>query len=65
ARYDKMIEAFGGIGYNATTPAEIQQALKAGLTSGNPTLINVVIDPDVGTESGHIGSLNPKSVVKN
>ncbi len=51
ARYDKMIEAFGGIGYNATTPAEIQQALKAGLTSGNPTLINVVIDPDVGTES--------------
>ncbi|QCJ71898.1 oxalyl-CoA decarboxylase [Providencia heimbachae] len=65
ARYDKMIEAFGGIGYNATTPAEIQQALKASLTSGNPTLINVVIDPAVGTESGHIGNLNPKSVVKN
>lgn len=65
ARYDKMIEAFGGIGYNATTPDEIQQALKAGLTSGQPTLINVVIDPAVGTESGHIGNLNPKSVVKN
>lgn len=65
ARYDKMIEAFGGIGYQATTPAEVQQALKAGLTSGHPTLINVVIDPTVGTESGHIGNLNPKSVVKN
>ncbi|MEQ4694602.1 oxalyl-CoA decarboxylase [Providencia manganoxydans] len=65
ARYDKMIEAFGGIGYNATTPDEIQQALKAGLESGKLTLINVVIDPAVGTESGHIGNLNPKFVAKN
>ncbi|WP_272669156.1 MULTISPECIES: oxalyl-CoA decarboxylase [Providencia] len=65
ARYDKMIEAFGGIGYQATTPAEVQEALRAGLASGHPTLINVVIDPAVGTESGHIGNLNPKSVVKN
>ncbi|MEK2485653.1 hypothetical protein AAAA28_21500, partial [Providencia stuartii] len=47
------------------TPDEIQQALKAGLESGKPTLINVVIDPAVGTESGHIGNLNPKFVAKN
>lgn len=65
ARYDKMIDAFGGIGYQATTPAEIQQALKKGITSRLPTLINVIIDPAVGTESGHIGNLNPKSVAKN
>ena len=65
ARYDKLIEAFGGAGYNATNTAELQRALKAGIDSGRPTLINVVIDPAVGTESGHITSLNPKSVVKN
>lgn len=65
ARYDKMIEAFGGIGYHATTQDEVQKALKAGISSGKPTLINVVIDPAAGTESGHISSLNPKSVLKN
>jgi len=65
ARYDKMIEAFGGVGFHATTEDELRQALNAGLTSKRPTLINVVIDPAVGTESGHIGSLNPKSIVKN
>lgn len=64
ARYDKMIEAFGGIGYHATTEAEIQQALKAGIESGKPTLINIAIDPTVGTESGHIGNLNPQSIIK-
>ncbi|HHR6442869.1 TPA: oxalyl-CoA decarboxylase [Providencia alcalifaciens] len=65
ARYDKMIEAFGGEGYYATTPKEIQSALKLGLTSLKPTLINIVIDPSVGTESGHIGNLNPKSITSN
>ncbi|KPD03705.1 oxalyl-CoA decarboxylase [Moellerella wisconsensis] len=64
ARYDKMIEAFGGIGYHATTEADIQQALKAGIESGKPTLINIAIDPTVGTESGHIGNLNPQSIIK-
>lgn len=62
ARYDKMIEAFGGHGFNATTPAEIKSALLQGLKSGKPTLINCVIDPSVGTESGHLTNLNPKTV---
>lgn len=65
ARYDVMITAFGGVGYHATTEKEIQEALKAGLSSGKPTLINVVIDPAAGTESGHIGNLNPKTILKN
>ena len=26
ARYDKLIEAFGGVGVNATTPAELRKA---------------------------------------
>ncbi|WP_392560146.1 oxalyl-CoA decarboxylase [Orbus mooreae] len=64
ARYDKMMEAFGGQGFNATTSDEIKAALLAGLQSGKPTLINCVIDPTVGTESGHLTNLNPQSVDK-
>ena len=62
ARYDKMIEAFGGVAYHATTTGELRNALTAALASRKPSLINCVIDPAVGTESGHIGNLNPKSV---
>lgn len=63
ARYDKLMEAFGGTGYHATTPEELERALHDGLESGRPTLINAVIDPTAGTESGHIQSLNPKSAL--
>ena len=61
ARYDKMIEAFGGIGYNVSNPSELTQALTEAIASGKPTLINAVIDPDAGTESGRLTSLNPQS----
>ncbi|WP_027172392.1 oxalyl-CoA decarboxylase [Methylobacterium sp. 10] len=64
SRYDKMMEAFGGVGVNATTPDELSLAVNAAMDSGRPTLINAVIDPQAGTESGNIGSLNPQSVVK-
>jgi len=63
ARYDKMMEAFGGVGVNATTPAELLAAVNAAMDSGRPTLINAVIDPAAGTESGNIGSLNPQSAL--
>ena len=65
ARYDKMIEAFGGTAFNATTPDELRKAVKEGIESGKPTLVNCVIDPAVGAESGHIGNLNPKSTITN
>src|SRR5262245_23315711 len=61
ARYDKMIEAFGGIGVNATTPDELKRAVDAAMNSGRPTLINAVIDPAAGSESGSIGRLNPQA----
>ena len=60
ARYDKMIEAFGGVGVNATTPAELRKAMEEAIRSRKPTLINAVIDETAGTESGRITSLNPK-----
>jgi oxalyl-CoA decarboxylase len=64
ARYDKMIEAFGGAAFNVTTPEELGKALSEGIASQKPTLINCAIDPAVGVESGHIGNLNPKSIIK-
>jgi oxalyl-CoA decarboxylase len=63
ARYDLMITAFGGAGVNVTTPDELRHAVNVAMDSGKPTLINAVIDPAAGSESGNIGSLNPQSVV--
>ncbi|MGY4258696.1 oxalyl-CoA decarboxylase [Bradyrhizobium sp. USDA 4516] len=64
SRYDKMMEAFGGVGVNATSPDELKRAVNAALDSGKPTLINAVIDPAAGSESGRIGNLNPQSVLQ-
>jgi oxalyl-CoA decarboxylase len=61
ARYDKLIEAFGGSGYHAVDPQGLVKALTDALAAGKPALINCVIDPKAGTESGHISNLNPHS----
>ena len=64
ARYDRMMEAFGGVGVSVTSPDELKRAVDAAMDSGRPTLINAVIDPAAGSESGNIGSLNPQSALK-
>ncbi|MBN8959229.1 MAG: oxalyl-CoA decarboxylase [Rhizobiales bacterium] len=64
SRYDKMMEAFGGVGFNATSPDELKRAVNTAMDSGKPTLINAVIDPAAGSESGRIGNLNPQSKLK-
>jgi oxalyl-CoA decarboxylase len=64
ARYDKLMEAFGGVGVHATTPAELRAAMEEALRSKMPTLINAVIDETAGTESGRITSLNPAAAKK-
>ncbi|HKS17968.1 MAG TPA: oxalyl-CoA decarboxylase [Bradyrhizobium sp.] len=64
ARYDKMMEAFGGVGVHATSPDELKRAVNAAMDSGKPTLINAAIDPAAGSESGRIGNLNPQSVLR-
>jgi oxalyl-CoA decarboxylase len=64
ARYDKMMEAFGGVGVHATTPAELRKAVEEAVRSRKPTLINAVIDETAGTESGRITSLNPSAAKK-
>lgn len=64
SRYEKMMEAFGGVGVYATSRDELTNAVNVALDSGKPTLINAIIDENAGTESGRIGNLNPQSVVK-
>ncbi|HEY4464219.1 MAG TPA: oxalyl-CoA decarboxylase [Streptosporangiaceae bacterium] len=61
AHHERLIEAFGGDGYRATTPQEVTAALSKAIASGRPALVDCVLDPSAGTESGHIAHLNPKS----
>ncbi|MBL4768312.1 MAG: oxalyl-CoA decarboxylase [Rhodobacteraceae bacterium] len=63
ARYDLMMQAFGGVGITANTPDALTRAVVEAMDSGKPTLINAVIDPKAGKESGNIGNLNPTSAV--
>jgi oxalyl-CoA decarboxylase len=58
SRYDKLIEAFGGTGYDAETTDSLTTALQEALETRRPALINCVIDPKAGTESGHLEHLN-------
>jgi oxalyl-CoA decarboxylase len=64
SRYEKMMEAFGGVGVYVTTPDELKRAVSAAMGSGRPTLINAAIDPAAGSESGRIGNLNPQSKLR-
>jgi oxalyl-CoA decarboxylase len=64
ARYEKMMEAFGGVGVYATTPAELRKGIEEAIRSRKPTLINAIIDETAGTESGRITSLNPTAGAK-
>lgn len=63
-RYDKFIESIGGTGYRVTTPEELASTLKACIDSGKPCLIDAIIDPEAGVESGNIGDLNMVSSLK-
>ncbi len=64
ARYEKLMEAFGGVGVMVTTPAELRSAMEEAIRARKPTLINAVIDEKAGTESGRITSLNPTAKKK-
>ncbi|MEO6929446.1 MAG: oxalyl-CoA decarboxylase, partial [Casimicrobiaceae bacterium] len=59
ARYEKLMEAFGGVGVAVTTPDELRSAMNEAIRSRKPTLINAAIDEKAGTESGRIANLNP------
>jgi 2-hydroxyacyl-CoA lyase 1 len=44
ARYDKVIEAFGGLGFLIERPEDLRPAIDKAFASGKPALINVMID---------------------
>ena len=45
ARYDLMMEAFGGRGFHVEDPADLRKALDDSMAVDGPTLVNVAIDP--------------------
>ncbi len=64
AKYELMMQAFGGVGVRASTPAELKRAIDEAVASRKPTLINAIIDETAGTESGRITNLNPAAAKK-
>jgi len=64
SRYEKLMEAFGGVGVYAATSAELRRGMEEAIRSRKPTLINAIIDETAGTESGRITSLNPAAALK-
>src|SRR5437879_16259 len=62
SRYDKMMEAFGGVGVLATSPDELKRAVNAAMDSGKPTLIKAVMCPGAGREGCPSGTPYPQAV---
>ena len=48
ARYDQVIEAFGGRGWFVQSPEELSKALREALADPLPNIVNVMIDPKAG-----------------
>ncbi|MDH4145048.1 MAG: thiamine pyrophosphate-binding protein [Acidimicrobiia bacterium] len=48
ARYEQVMEAFGGNGWYCTEPAQISAALDEAAARGGPGLVHVVLDPRAG-----------------
>ena len=48
ARYDKMMEAFGGKGILVNDPADLKAALDEAMAFDGPALVNVILDPKAG-----------------
>lgn len=61
-RYDLLMEAFGGDSYSVDSAATLAAACRRAFEARRPALINVVIDPFAGVESGNVHAFNaPKA----
>ncbi|KAK9861943.1 hypothetical protein WJX84_011991 [Apatococcus fuscideae] len=58
ARYDKMMEAFGGESYITASASQLAAACRISFSARRPALINCIIDPMAGVESGNVHSFN-------
>lgn len=56
------MEAFNGAGYHVTTARQLEAATQKAFAARKPAVLNVVLDPYAGVESGNVHSFNaPKS----
>ena len=56
ARYDKIMEAFGGLGMVVSDPADLKQALDKAMEFDGPALVNVLINPRAGRKPQQFSS---------
>ena len=57
ARYDLMMEAFGGKGFLVNDPADLAGVLEEATAFPGPTLVNVILDPEAGRKPQQFGWL--------
>lgn len=57
-RYDLMMKAFHGHSHRCTQAHELKTALSVALQERLPCLIDVILDPMAGVESGNVHSFN-------
>lgn len=57
ARYDKMMEAFGGKGWFIDDPKDLRGALDAAMAFKGPALVNVKLHPNAGRKPQEFGWL--------
>jgi 2-hydroxyacyl-CoA lyase 1 len=55
ARYDKMMEAFGGKGYFVTDPKDLKAALEGAMKFNGPALVNVQLHHAAGRKPQQFG----------
>ncbi|QHN93461.1 2-hydroxyacyl-CoA lyase [Arachis hypogaea] len=58
ADYHALIEAFGRKGYLVGTLDELKSALLESFLARKPAVINVIVDPYAGSESGRLQHKN-------
>ncbi|QHN81607.1 2-hydroxyacyl-CoA lyase [Arachis hypogaea] len=58
AGYHALIEAFGGKDYFVGTPDELKYVLSESFSTQKLAVINVIVDPYIGSESGRLQHKN-------
>ena len=57
ARYERVIEAFGGDGYFVETPDQLKPTLERAFASGKPNVVNIMISPQATRKPQQFGWL--------
>ncbi|HVY16232.1 MAG TPA: oxalyl-CoA decarboxylase [Rhodopila sp.] len=55
ARYDKMMEAFGGRGWHVEDPTKLRGVLDEAMAFKGPALVNVLLNPEAGRKPQKFG----------